>query len=67
VNYADDLVICCHRGADEGLAAMRRIMARLKLTVNEVKTRTCRVPQESFEFLGNTFGRCYSTKTGGPI
>jgi RNA-directed DNA polymerase len=64
VNYADDLVICCHRGAEEALAAMRRIMARLKLTVNEMKTRTCRVPQESFDFLGYTFGRCYSTKTG---
>jgi group II intron reverse transcriptase/maturase len=64
VNYADDLVICCHRGADEALAGMRRMMARLKLTVNEDKTRLCRVPEDSFEFLGYTFGRCYSSKTG---
>ena len=39
VNYADDLVICCHRGAHEALAGMRRLMGRLKLTVNEEKTR----------------------------
>ena len=64
VNYADDLVICCRHGADEALAAMRRIMGRLKLTVNEEKTRTCHVPQETFDFLGDTFGRCYSAKTG---
>lgn len=43
---------------------MRQIMARLKLTVNEEKTHLCRVPQEHFDFLGYTFGRCYSTKTG---
>ena len=64
VNYADDLVICCHLSAHEALAGMRRMMARLKLTVNEDKTRLCRVPQDSFDFLGYTFGRCYSTKTG---
>ena len=64
VNYADDLVICCHRGAHEALDAMRRLMVRLKLTVNEDKTRLCRVPDEGFDFLGYTFGRCYSPKTG---
>jgi RNA-directed DNA polymerase len=64
VNYADDLVICCKGQADEALAAMRRIMRKLKLTVNEEKTRVCRVPQQYFDFLGYTFGRCYSVKTG---
>jgi group II intron reverse transcriptase/maturase len=64
VNYADDLVICCHHGAEEALMAMRQIMQKLKLTVNEEKTRVCRVPQEHFDFLGYTFGRCYSHKTG---
>jgi hypothetical protein len=39
-------------------------MERLKLTVNEEKTRVCQVPQETFDFLGYTFGRYYSTKTG---
>jgi RNA-directed DNA polymerase len=64
VNYADDLVICCKRQADEALQAMRDIMGRLKLTVNEEKTHVCRIPQDHFDFLGYTFGRCYSPKTG---
>ena len=41
VNYADDFVICCRGTGAEALAAMRRMMARLKLTVNEAKTRVC--------------------------
>jgi group II intron reverse transcriptase/maturase len=64
VNYADDLVICCRRNAEDALTAMRDIMSRLKLMVNETKTRVCRMPEEKFEFLGYTFGRCYSPQTG---
>jgi RNA-directed DNA polymerase len=66
VNYADDLVICCRGKAREALAAMQVMMARLKLTVNEAKTRVCKLPQEKFDFLGYTFGRCYSPRTGRP-
>jgi RNA-directed DNA polymerase len=64
VNYADDLVICCRGSAEEALATMRRIMGKLKLTVNETKTRVCKLPEEKFDFLGYTFGRCYSPQTG---
>jgi hypothetical protein len=64
VNYADDLVICCRGRAEEALAIMRNIMTKLKLTVNETKTRVCKLPEEKFDFLGYTFGRCYSSKTG---
>jgi RNA-directed DNA polymerase len=64
VNYADDLVICCRAGAEQALAAMREMMSKLKLTVNEGKTRVCRLPEEKFDFLGYTFGRCYSMKRG---
>jgi RNA-directed DNA polymerase len=64
VNYADDLVICCRGRAEEALATMRDIMGKLKLTVNETKTRVCKLPEEKFDFLGYTFGRCYSQKTG---
>ena len=64
VNYADDFVICCRRRAEEALKAMEGMMERLKLTVNANKTRTCRVPEEEFDFLGYTIGRCYSGRTG---
>ncbi len=64
VNYADDLVICCRARAEEARAVMQDLMLRLKLTVNEVKTRVCRIPEEKFDFLGYTFGRCYSPETG---
>jgi group II intron reverse transcriptase/maturase len=64
VNYADDLVICCRGKAEAALTTMRRMMTRLKLTVNDTKTRVCKLPEEKFDFLGYTFGRCYSTKTG---
>jgi RNA-directed DNA polymerase len=64
VNYADDLVICCRGKAREALTTMRDMMTKLKLTVNETKTRVCKLPEEKFDFLGYSFGRCYSTKTG---
>jgi RNA-directed DNA polymerase len=54
VTYADDLVILCKRGkAEEALLRLREIMSKLKLTVNEEKTRICKV-----------FGRMYSATTG---
>jgi RNA-directed DNA polymerase len=65
VNYADDFVICTRGRADEAMAAMRSMMARLKLTVNEQKTRRCNLPEGTFTFLGYTFGRHYSRQTGG--
>jgi RNA-directed DNA polymerase len=65
VTYADDLVILCRRGkADEALSRLREIMGKLKLTVNEDKTRICKVPEGEFDFLGYSFGRMYSARTG---
>ena len=64
VNYADDLVICCREGAEHALATMRQMMSKLKLTVNATKTRVCKLPEERFDFLGYTFGRCYSIRRG---
>jgi hypothetical protein len=61
--YADDLVMCCRSEADKPLTAMRSMMTKQKLTVNEMKTRVCKLPEEKFDFLGYTFGRCYSRKT----
>lgn len=64
VSYADDFVILCRGPAAPAAAAMRRMMQALKLTVNEAKTHTRRLPAERFDFLGYTFGRCYSSQTG---
>ena len=65
VTYADDLVILCSRGnAEEALVRMREIMGKLKLTVNEEKTRICKVPEGMFDFSGYTFGRLYKQTTG---
>ena len=41
------------------LAAVERLMAGLKLPVNERKTRCLRCPEEAFEFLGYRIGRVY--------
>jgi hypothetical protein len=43
---------------------MRDMMTKLKLMVNETKTRVAKLPEEKFDFLGYTFGLCYSPKTG---
>jgi group II intron reverse transcriptase/maturase len=64
VNYADDFVICTRGHADEAMAAMRAMMGKLKLTVNEKKTRRSHLPEDAFTFLGYTFCRQYSRRTG---
>ena len=64
VNYADDFVICCEGTADEAMTVMRGMMSKLKLTVNETKTRLCHLPDETFDFLGYTLGRNYDCRTG---
>jgi group II intron reverse transcriptase/maturase len=67
VNYADDFVICCRRGyGAKALSTMRHIMERLKLTVNDAKTHLCQLPGGKFNFLGYTFGRIWSRRTGRP-
>jgi RNA-directed DNA polymerase len=67
VNYADDFVILCRHNGQQADEAMRGLMKTLKLTVNEDKTRLCRVPEERLEFLGYSFERCYAAKTGRPF
>ena len=58
-------MILCRRGkAEEALQWLQDIMAQLKLTVNEEKTRICKVPEGEFDFLGYTFGRMYKRETG---
>jgi RNA-directed DNA polymerase len=64
VNYADDFVICTRGSAGVALTRMREIMGLIKLTVNDKKTRRATLPEGAFTFLGYTFCRQYSRRTG---
>ena len=59
VNYADDLCVLGKAPAAEMLATVERLMAGLKLPVNERKTRCLRGTDEAFEFLGYRIGRIH--------
>ncbi len=59
VNYADDLCVLGKAPAAEMLAAVERLMAGLKLPVNERKTRCLRCPEDKFDFLGYRIGRIH--------
>jgi len=56
ISYADDFVILGRDHATEALAWTRSVMMRLGLTLNEAKTSVKDARQESFDFLGYTFG-----------
>ena len=46
-------MILCRRGkAEEAQRRMREIMGKLKLTVNEEKTRICKIPEERVRLSG---------------
>lgn len=60
VNYADDFVILTRGHAREALSGARRILAGMKLALNENKTRAVRAWDHSFDFLGYTFGKLYT-------
>ena len=59
VNYADDFVILCRGTAHAAKDAAETILSRLKLTLSAEKTRVVNAWQDSFDFLGYTFGRCF--------
>ena len=57
VRYCDDLVVLCRRkSAESYMPKLRQFLARLRLTVNEEKTRIA-AAQEGFDFLGVHFRR----------
>src|ERR1022692_4742888 len=56
VTYADDFVILSRRKAAEALEWTREVITRLGLTLNEAKTSIRLAREESFNFLGYTFG-----------
>jgi RNA-directed DNA polymerase len=56
VNYADDFVILSRGKAAEALNWTRQVVTRMGVTLNEAKTSIKQARQESFTFLGYTFG-----------
>jgi len=64
VNYADDFVILSRGRARQALEWTRGVMEKIGLTMNETKTCLRDARQESFNFLGYTFGPTYSPRTG---
>jgi RNA-directed DNA polymerase len=56
INYADDFVILSRGRAAEALEWTRQVMGRTGLVLNETKTRIVNGHEESFDFLGYTYG-----------
>ena len=59
VCYADDLCVIGKAPAAAMLLVVQRLMTKLKLPVNEQKTRCLRCPEEPMTFLGYRIGRNY--------
>ena len=66
VRYADDAVIMCRKRTDAELAFehLKRIMTKLKLTLNPQKTKIVDMNKESFDFLGFRYQKFGKTKSG---
>jgi RNA-directed DNA polymerase len=64
VNYADDFVVVCRKGAHEVLGRVRRWLEGMKLTLNETKTCIREARKESFRFLGYELGPMMNRWTG---
>jgi len=65
VRYADDIVILCKRGkSDKAMTTLRQILERLKLSLNETKTKIVNAHKEKFDFLGFSIHMGESSKSG---
>ena len=64
VRYADDFVVLCRGKVEAPLAAVRQVLDRLDLTLNESKTHIVDARQESFTFLGFEIRVSKSWKSG---
>jgi group II intron reverse transcriptase/maturase len=67
VRYADDFVILMRGGAEKTLAAVKQMLGQMGLKLNEKKSRLMDARTESFDYLGFTFSRKKSSKTGKVI
>ena len=65
VRYADDIVMLCRRNkSDKAMAVLRQILERLKLSLNEIKTKIVNVHKGKFDFLGFTIWMGENSKSG---
>jgi len=64
VRYADDFVVLCAGKVDQPMNAVRHVLDRLDLKLNESKTRVVDARQESFNFLGFAIRVSKGLKTG---
>lgn len=55
VRYADDFILMARNLPPAAIAYLKNMLARMKLTLNEEKTRIVDAKRESFNFLGFTF------------
>lgn len=53
--YADDFVLMARKMPEECLVCMSLMLSRMKLKLNEEKSRLLCAKDESFDFLGHTF------------
>ena len=67
VRYADDFVILMRGGMKATVDRVKQVLARMELKLNEEKSRVVDARQGSFDFLGFTFSRKKSVKTGRMI
>ena len=64
VRYADDFVILCQNNAEMAMEVTRKILTKLKLSLNEEKTKIINTRKESFNFLGFTVSPAKGYRTG---
>jgi len=64
VNYADDFVVLCKKGATQVLGQVRDWVEGMKLKLNEEKTSIRDARKEHFRFLGYEYGPTVNRKTG---
>jgi retron-type reverse transcriptase len=65
VRYADDIVILCKRGKSvRAMTTLQQVLERLKLSLNETKTKIVNAHKGKFDFLGFSIWMGKSRKTG---
>lgn len=57
IRYADDLVIVTRYNIGKAVIQLQILTDKLKLKLNQKKTRVVNIEEESFDFLGYSFGK----------